>query len=135
MVDLGDLGNVISETIHSYSKEVKEAIDDSVLKTAEEVRDMVKEKAPVQKGKKGKYKNSISIKREKEILGNKQSIVYVKSPHYRLTHLLEKGHVIRNQYGTYDRTRAFPHWAPAEDYANKAHTKRVIKAIETGGKG
>lgn len=132
MVDLGDLGNVISETIHDYTQEVKEAIDDSVLQTAEEVRDMVKEKAPVQKGK---YQKSIAIKREKEILGNKQRIVYAKAPHYRLTHLLEKGHVVRNQYGTYGRTRAFPHWAPAEDYADKTHTKRVIKAIETGGKG
>lgn len=132
MVDLGDLGNVISETIHEYTQEVKEAIDDSVSQTAKEVRDMVKEKAPVQKGK---YKNSIAIKREKEILGNKQRIVYAKAPHYRLTHLLEKGHVVRNQYGTYGRTRAFPHWTPAEEYADKAHTERVTKAIETGGKG
>lgn len=127
MVDLSDLGDIISETIHEYSDSVKEAIDDSVSETAKEVRDMVKEKAPVRTGR---YKKSIAIRREEEVFGNKRRRVYARSPHYRLTHLLEKGHALRNG----GRTRAFKHWEPAEEYATKTHTERVIKAIESGGK-
>lgn len=51
--------------------------------------------------------------------------LYVKTvvhneEHYRLTHLLEKGHVSRNGTGrTFGRVPAYPHIAPVQEWAEK----------------
>lgn len=45
---------------------------------------------------------------------SKTHIVVHNKKHYRLTHLLEHGHIIRNKDGTYGRTKAQPHIAKAE---------------------
>lgn len=66
--------------------------------------------------------------------------VYVKAPHYRLTHLLMNGHIIKNQYGKYagrwgtgeTRGNTFVHVAERnaiEDFEN-----RVIKGVKEVGK-
>lgn len=42
--------------------------------------------------------------------------VYARPPYHRLTHLLEKGHAIANQFGSYPgRVPAHPHISTAED--------------------
>lgn len=50
---------------------------------------------------------------EREKIGE-YGVVYNKE-HYRLTHLLENGHIIKNAYGTYGRTAPRPHVKPAYD--------------------
>ena len=47
----------------------------------------------------------------------KTTMVVYSEKHYRLTHLLENGHVIRNKYGTYGRASAIKHIAPAAEAA------------------
>lgn len=53
-----------------------------------------------------------------------------KNGNYRLTHLLEYGHLTRN--GT--RTRAFAHIKPVEEYVVKQFQKEVEQIIKRGGK-
>lgn len=51
----------------------------------------------------------------------KTQLVVHNEDHYRLTHLLENGHVSRNGTGrTFGRVPAYPHIAPVNDWANKA---------------
>lgn len=61
----------------------------------------------------GAYAKSWTWKMVEEKLGE-YGVVYNKE-HYRLTHLLEHGHVIRNAYGTYGRTAPRPHIKPEFD--------------------
>lgn len=50
--------------------------------------------------------------------------------HYRLTHLLENGHVSRNGTGrTFGRVPAYPHIAPVNDWANAELPKRVKEML------
>lgn len=50
--------------------------------------------------------------------------------HYRLTHLLENGHVSRNGTGrTFGRVPAYPHIAPVNDWANAELPKRVKEKL------
>lgn len=50
--------------------------------------------------------------------------------HYRLTHLLEKGHVSRNGTGrTFGRVAAYPHIEPVNTWANEELPKLVERKI------
>lgn len=126
-ITLGELGNVIADTVNEFSRDFTEKLEVVNKKIAEETKDIVKEKAPVRTSK---YKKSITIKKEEMGFGRTKRTIHVKAPHYRLTHLLEHGHATRNG----GRTRAFKHWKPAEDYAIKHYVDDVIEAIENGGK-
>lgn len=48
---------------------------------------------------------------------------------YQLTHLLEKGHVVRNKKGTYGRAPAKVHIAPVEEWANDELVKETERLI------
>ena len=64
--------------------------------------------------------------------GRKTAIVYNRD-HYRLTHLLENGHVIKNGTGrTYGRTRSFEHIGPVNEEAQKRLEEAIMEAIEKG---
>lgn len=55
------------------------------------------------------------------------------SRYYRLTHLLENGHVIKNGTGrTYGRTRSFEHIGPINDEAQEKLEEKIREAIEEG---
>ena len=48
---------------------------------------------------------------------------------YRLTHLLEKGHIIRNKYGTFGRAPAHPHIKQAQDEATNYLMTELMKDL------
>ena len=75
----------------------------------------------------GAYRDSITYDFQVTAWGA-GGVIYAQAPHYRLTHLLEKGHALRNG----DRSRAFPHWKPAEEAAIEYFEENVIRRIQNG---
>ena len=70
-----------------------------------------------------------------ETVGNgrlsKEKVIF-NEQHYRLTHLLENGHVIRNGTGrTFGRTGKYPHIAPVNDWANAELPALVRRKVES----
>lgn len=61
-------------------------------------------------------------------LPNKYTL-HVREPSYRLTHLLEKGHVIANGTG---RVKAHPHIGPVEEEVIAEFTREMEEAIKRG---
>lgn len=60
----------------------------------------------------------------------KTKTVVHNEDHYRLTHLLENGHVSRNGTGrTFGRVPAYPHIAPVNDWAEKQLPKLVKERL------
>ena len=124
------IGAEINRILNGYSKEVQEEINKVTKSRTFAGVNILKNYASNAGFKGGKdYIDSMSGRTESKGT-NLKGILYVKAPHYRLAHLLEKGHVIRNQYGTYGRTRAFKHWEPAEKEHNKRYEEEVTKAIK-----
>lgn len=105
-IKLENLGKELESILEDYQFKSKEKINDVSKVVSRELRTLVKDKAPVDRGE---YKKAISVKlKGKSISGVATYVVYVKSPHYRLAHLLEKGHALSKG----GRARAFPHFKP-----------------------
>lgn len=51
--------------------------------------------------------------------------IYVKAPDYRIAHLLENGHALRNG----GRARAFPHFKDGADYADTELENRIKEKL------
>ncbi|MBP5431614.1 HK97 gp10 family phage protein [Ruminococcus sp.] len=103
-----------------YTEEIKEIVGAGIETIGAEAVEEVKALAPVYTGgykgfTKGAYRRSWSYIIEKSN-GNINVTVYAKGKHYRLTHLLENGHL--NRDGT-TRSRAIPHISTANDSAQQ----------------
>jgi len=109
-----DLGKILDDYAKEVRDEVKKDIQQAAKATAKELRAT----SPKQSGD---YARNWSVKQQ-----GAGWVVYNKAPTYRLTHLLEKGHVIRNQSGTYGRAPAQPHIEPAE----KKAVEDLVRKIE-----
>ena len=80
-------------------------------------RESVKKLRNVSPKRTGSYARGWRLKTLK-ISGNVTDVVVHNATDYSLTHLLEKGHVIRNKKGTFGRAPAHPHIKPVEEWAN-----------------
>lgn len=110
-----------------FTEEVKKELEDRLETIGAESVEEVKRLAPVYEGDnkntpKGSYKRSWTYTVTKE-RGKIEVNVHSKNKNYRLTHLLENGHLTRN--GT-TRSKAMPHIGIVNDHAEK----KVDKLLE-----
>lgn len=125
-----NLDSTINQLLEQYDKDVYEVMDSAVDDVANETANKLR---AVQFKTGGEY--SASWVSDKEQSGRLQTKRVVhNAEHYRLTHLLEKGHVIRNGRSritgkSYGRTGAYPHIAPAEDWAREELPRIVERKL------
>lgn len=113
-----DLMTQLNNVLQDYSKEVMDTYNISGKEVANEV---VKRLKMVAFGKYDhrKYSKSWAVKEEKGNWGTNTYIIYNKK-HYRLTHLLEFGHVIRDGTGRQvGEADAIPHIKPMEEWVQE----------------
>lgn len=103
----------LNEILQEYEREALETIEQTFEQVARDTVSQVKAGSPKDSGK---YARGWTAKKAMKLGG--LSVVIYNRKHYRLTHLLEKGHVVRNQFGTYGRTRPQPHIAKAQEFGN-----------------
>lgn len=111
------LQECLQDILEEYEAEVKETINDSFPKVGKETVKELKKTSPTDKGN---YRKSWKSKIEEDRLGKK--LVVYNEKHYRLTHLLEKGHAKVNG----GRTEPVQHIKPAQEHA----VERVVKEIK-----
>ena len=104
-----NLAEFVGEALEEYSNDVLQAINETLEETADEAVSELKTAGDFN-DRTGKYRKGWAAKTEGGTLGIQNQIVHNKK-HYRLTHLLEYGHLTRNG----NRTRAFPHIASVEE--------------------
>ena len=117
-----DVYKQLSDILDEYSDEVKEIAraeeDRAGKRTASELRSV----SP--KGRKGKYASGWTKRRTDD-----DTVTVYNSKAPGLTHLLEKGHVIRNKKGYFGRAPAHPHIKPVEAKENEKFYDGVIRAL------
>lgn len=128
-VKVEDLDEAVDNILTIYSHNVTELVKEASDTVADEALNKVKDLAPVQTGD---YKNAWVWDNVFDSALERRNALHVEAPHYRLTHLLEWGHVIRNKRNgeSYGRTREFPHVMPTYEYAMERYTKLVLEAIK-----
>lgn len=118
-----EIQSILNDYVEDVSAETKEVVDE----VTQGGYKIVKKLAPVNKRKKnsGKYKKSIKKITLYESLTEKRNVIYASGGEHRLTHLLERGHALVKG----GRTKAQPHFAPAEDYVIKEFPNQLKKKI------
>ena len=113
---IDDIGKILQD----YENEIKETMNDTFKKIAEESVEKLKSSSPRGKGKKH-YADGWTAKETET-----GYVVYNKDK-YQLTHLLEYGHAKR---GGTDRVPAKPHIKPVEDWVIQNIESRLKNDIE-----
>lgn len=123
-----NLAESIAEALDDYSYEVVEALGAAVDTVAKKVNSVIKEHITFDQ-RTGKYVKAFRIRDVSRTSTERKKAWYVASPHYCLSHLLEKGHITRNG----GRTRAFPHIKYGEEYAEANLENEFKKELENDG--
>lgn len=126
-VKVDELSNVILEYLENFKDVTDEACKEGVLETADEAVRELRSAHPSGSGQYNswdKYNSGWKKRSNKTKQKGIMAVVYNEA-HYRLTHLLEKGHAKVNG----GRTRAFPHIAPVEQRCEENLLKNIKKNI------
>jgi hypothetical protein len=128
MAKTGSVAIQMAEILDDYSKEVKTATNNAIEKTSKESVQKLKNTSPRGTPHRRRYAESWTLKKERE--RNGIATVTVHNKQYQLTHLLENGHVIRNEKGEYGRYNGVKHIAPVEDWAKDALPEEIERELE-----
>lgn len=122
------LCDAIQDIVQQYSDEVVAQLPGIVKGAAKTTLKTLKKNAESIGGT--KYRGSFKSRKERS-MSVSETTYTIYSTQYRLTHLLEHGHVIRNRPGgpVYGVTRAFPHWKPAEEAGIDEFNSKLEEAI------
>jgi len=124
-IKIDKLADEIAKELAKYSQEVVEKVNISSEKIGKEAVKQLRQTSPK---KTGKYAKSWTMTTERAVGQPHRRIVHAKTPHYRLTHLLEHGHAKRGG----GRVEGRPHIRPAEEMVIETFVKEVEEAIERG---
>lgn len=126
-VSVEDLPRLIAEELENYSEEVNQVVENTITNVAKEALQAVKDSPDLKNIKGNAYKNSFFIKNEYKTRGKNKGFykLRIANKEYRITHLLEHGHVTLSG----GRTRAFSHWINGQKVADTL-PDRIKEAIE-----
>lgn len=120
-----DLSQAISDLFQDYTNDTDRKLDEAVDQCAKEVnKEIIAHVAFKQPT--GKYVKAFRLKTLEQRQHCKTKVWYVKGAEYRLTHLLERGHM--NADGS--RTRAYPHIRYGWRLAEKRMMELAKKAVQ-----
>lgn len=94
-ISIDELSGAIANQLKLYEKDVMNAVNEETERSAKELVTLTRQTAPVGKRKKH-YKSNITCKKIVDDYRKCTWLWYVKGSDYRLSHLLEKGHALRN---------------------------------------
>ena len=124
-VKVDNLASEIIKTLEEFSDLTDEAVDKGVSETANNAVKELRNAHPAGSGQYGswdkKYNKGWTVKKTKR---DKTATIH-NATDYQLTHLLEKGHALKNG----GRTRAFPHIAPVAEKCEDELIKNIKKWI------
>lgn len=124
-----NLSEEILKQLEIYTEEVELKVAEAVIKVGDQTAKELRTTNQVAGSNVWKKYPKGWSNQKKKTRGKQISEVHNRTE-YRLTHLLEHGHVIKNGTGrTFGRTREFPHIAIAEEKAVDLLEQKIKEAI------
>lgn len=127
-MDVNGLAAAIEYELQTFSDAVCEKIGKAVDIVGNEVNAEIKSHVAFDQPTE-KYVQAFRVKKMDTSKYCRSRIWHVAAPHYRLTHLLEHGHALRNG----SRTKAFPHIIFGEELAERRMFELSEKAVQDAG--
>jgi hypothetical protein len=125
-ISIDQLGDAISAQLNTFEKNVRDGVKKAVDETMDE---MVRETRSTAQVRTGRYKRKISATVGENTLMKYSKVWHVKNPDYRLAHLLDKGHTLRNGR----RYEGNQHVANAEHRAVENFQRKLEEVIRDAG--
>ena len=119
-VSVNDMADELAKMLSEYDADVTNATKQAVDEVASGVMNEIKSHTTWNDVK---YTKSYELKTIYDNKHGKYIIWHVKSPHYKLTHLLELGHYTRDGK---TKSKKFPHVQYGEEFARN-NLERVVK--------
>ena len=131
IVRIDQLSEAINEELEKVNKDAISACNYAADIESKEAVTLLRASSPVRtdgykrKYPPGSYAKSWRRRKTTDVFGVDSYVVY-NEKHYPLTHLLEFGHIIAL---TGERSKAFPHIAPANDLVSEKYVKIVTDKV------
>lgn len=103
---------------------VEEGTDEAAKAAATAAMKRLKRVSPKSKKRGKHYRAGWRVKRDRQMMYTVHN-----ATSYQLTHLLNNGHVIKNQAGEYGRTQGDNHIGETADWAAEEFVKEAVKKI------
>ena len=129
MTSINDFAKAVSDAMERYGSNAAEAAKTAVDKVAAGAEQEVKKHITF-KQRTRKYVRAFRMTTSHEGMWDRRKTWHVRSPHYRLTHLLENGHLSRD--GT-TRVKAYPHIVFGEQYVEENLERTVAEYVKKAG--
>ena len=122
------MAKTVEQQIGAILAEYQDKCQDKIAKIAEEVAEDVKKElrrtSPKSKGRGKHYANGWNVQ-FKTLGGSGVYVTVYNKTKPNLTHLLERGHRIKNQHGDYGMSKPIRHIEPAEQDGVRKYLHRL----------
>lgn len=125
-ITIDQLADAISAQLNTFETSVREGVKKAVDETMDE---MIRDTRSTAQTRTGRYKRKISATVGEDTLMKYSKVWHVKKPDYRIAHLLDKGHALRNGR----RYSGNQHIANAEHRAVETFQHKLEEVIRDAG--
>lgn len=125
-ISIDQLADAITAQLNTFETSVREGVKKAVDETMDE---MIRETRSTAQVRTGRYKRKISATVGENTLMKYSKVWHVKNPDYRLAHLLDKGHKLRNGR----RYEGNQHVQTAEQHAVENFQRKLEEVIHDAG--
>lgn len=113
----------IQKQLKEYVKEAEETVWDIAEEVSKEAVSKLRKESPKRKGK---YARSWTVSEDERGV-----IIHSRSPEYRLTHLLEKGHALKRGGRKVGESPKYPHIQKVEEESVKDYIEKVERRLQS----
>ena len=130
MADIKDLSKLVLEEMQLYTNEVDQVMQEEIEKKAKEVTKKLKATTVFnQRSGVKSYKRKFFLKKLAQGRGYVRFVIANRK--FQLTHLLEKGHKVKNKKNSsiLGQVKAYPHWKQAQKEIDEL-TNDIIRRLK-----
>ena len=127
-VGINQFYTAISKELSKYADQIDDGVGEVIQEVSEDTVRELKATSP-KSSRKGRHYPSFWDYQQENVNWRKKATIFVNAPKYRLPHLLEFPHEIKNGSGSYGTSKPQEHIKPAAEKMAKEFEEKIKKLI------